>query len=236
MAMKLLSTFANKDKQQEEISRKILRTQEVDELASKANARLARSESDFAEAMAKSKEKWALWVEYQQNESKALESEVKALEERKKQALIPISMYKEEVDKTMQEAQEIVKRAMEKEEQADYLTEKLENKLSEVADRENIVLDSEKRLEVAKQGLQSQQESTKEGVRRLSEEMVLFHMKQQQDEENLALRKKELALAEISFNAKLDKYQRDLEALKVWEIQLKDERGTLERAMKRLEK
>ena len=179
--------------------------------------------------MASSKEKWALWVEEQKQETKALESEVQALEERKKQALIPISMYKEEVDKTILEAQSIVKRAQEKEEQADYLQEKLENKLTEVEDRENILSDGEKRLEVAKQGLQSQVEATQEGVKRLSQAMVDFHVKQQQEEESLALRKKEVALAEISFNAKVEKYQRDIEALKIWEIQLKDERGTLDR-------
>lgn len=227
--MKLLSPTANKDKQQEEISRKLLRIQEVEEMASIANAKLARAEADFAEALAKSKEKWSLWVEEQQKETKALESEVLALEERKKQALIPISMYKEEVDKTMLEAREILEKAKEKEEQADFLTEKLENKLTEVADRENLVLEAEKRIEVAKQGLQSQQEQTKIGVQRLSEEIVAFHMKQEQEEESLERRKKEVSLAEINLNAKIDKYKRDLEALKTWEKQLRDERGILDR-------
>jgi len=232
--MKLLSTFANKDKQQEEITRKLLRSQEIEELASKANAKLARAEADFADALARSKEIWSIHIEKQQKINSELEKETIALENRKKQALIPIQMYREEVDKVMLEAQEIVQRAKEKKENADYLTEILEEKLTEVADRESILLSEEQRIEIAKNGIEIQKEQTKEGIVQLSKKMILFHENQQEYEANINERKKELALAEISLNAKLGKYQRDLEALKIWDIQLKDERGTLDREFNRL--
>lgn len=231
--MKLLSVLGTKDTQQQELTRKILRTQEVEELATKANAHLARAESDFQTALAQSKETWSLHIEEVQKINKELELETLSLENRKQQALIPISMYKEEVDKQMFEAQEIVKRAKEKEEQADYLQEKLEIKLSEVTDRENILLMEEKSLEVAKRGLQSQQETTKIGVDQLSKQLVVLHVQQQKEEESINQRKKEVSMAEINFNAKLEKYKRDFEALKMWEKQLIDERGTLDREYKR---
>lgn len=234
MGMKLLSPFASKDQQQEEISRKLLRSQEVEKLAVQANARLARAESDFALALAKSKETWATHIEEQQKINTQLESETLALERRKEQALIPIQMYKDEADKIVKDAQLLFKKVKEREEQADYLQEKLENKLTELSDRENMLIDGEQRLVVAKQGLQSQLEATKQGTKLLSEQMVTFHMKQQEDEASITERKKEVTLAEISFNAKLEKYKRDLEAMKIWESQLNDQRETLKRAMERI--
>lgn len=232
--MKLFTASTLKDRQQEELSLKVIRIQEINELEKKANARLTRAEADFAEAVAKSKETWALHIEEQQKINNQLEEEVRALERRKEQALIPVSMYKLQVDKLMSEAQGIVKRAKEKEEQADYLTEKLENKLTDVADREYALAEGEKRLQVAKQGLQSQIESTQKGAQLLSEEILKFHIKQEQDEKSIGERKTEVALAEINFNAKLEKYTRDLEALKIWNLQLKDKEETLLRTSQRL--
>ncbi len=232
--MKLLSPFATKEKQQEEITRKILRTQEVNELAQKANARLARAESDFNNVLALNKTKWAFEEEQHENRVKEMTREVEALENRKREALIPISLYKQEADKLLAEAQDIIKQANQKEQQVDYLIEKLENKLTEVADREFTLSNNEKLLEVSKQGIQNQQEATKLGVEALSKEMLLFHEKQQQEEASLLKRKEEVSMAEISFNAKLDKYVRDIEALKVWEAKLADERDTLKRAFDRI--
>lgn len=233
MGMRLLSPFAQKDKQQEEITRKILRTQEVNEMASIADVNLARTQQEFNSALALNRSKWVLEEEEHANRIKDMSKEIEALEERKKQALIPINVYKKEIDILIKEAQEIVKQAKEKEEQADYLLEKLETKLTDVSDRETIVSDEEKRLTIARQGIEIQQETTKQGVEQLSKEMILFHEKQRQEEENLLKRKKEVALAEISFNSKTKKYARDIEALKIWEIQLKDERETLDREYKR---
>lgn len=227
--MKLLSPVARKDKEQEEITRKILRIQEVEELTKKVNAQLSRAQADFSDVLARNKEKWAIEEEEHFNRIKDMTKEVEALENRKKDALIPIEMYKKEVDKVMGEAQEIIKKAKEKEENADFLTEKLEEKLTELGDREQNIIKEEQRIEIAREGIKTQQESTREGIKRLSEEMVKFHEKQQFDEENIADRKKELALAEISINAKLNKYTRDIEALKVWDKQLHDERQTLDR-------
>lgn len=233
MGMKLLSPLRQKDQQQEELTRKILRIQEVEDLTKKTNASLAKAQADFNETLARNRFQWATEEEEHAKRIQEMTKEVTALENRKREALIPIQMYKQEADKIMLEAQDFLKKAKEKDEQADYLTEKLENKLTEVADREYAVSNEEKRLHVARQGLQSQQEATREGVSRLSAEMVAFHEKQVDEETKLDKRKSELALAEINFNAKLEKYARDLEALKIWNKQLKDERAVLDREYKR---
>ena len=231
--MKLLPTFAVKDKQQEELTRKILRTQEINKLAQEADLNLARAQADFSAAMAQNQAKWALEQELHAESVKAITEEVQALEMRKQQALIPIQMYKDEADKLIREAQGIVQSAKDKEEQAEFLQEKLEQKLTEVADREQILQESEKRLANIKQGILAQQEQTKRSAEALVEKMTAFHVKQQQEEASLQKRKEELSMAEISFNAKLVKYERDLKALHSWELELKSERDALYREYER---
>lgn len=236
MTMRLLTTFVQKEKQQEELTRKILRIQETEELETKTNFKLARAQIEFNESMARNQAKWALEEQEHTERIKDMTKEIEALESRKQQALIPLELYKKEADKLLLEAQEIIQKSKEKEEQADYLQEKLENKLSEVSDRENVVLDTEKLLEVAKRGVENQQEFIKKSSEELSKQMIVFHEKQKLEEASLLKRKEEVAMAEISLNAKLEKYARDLEALKIWDIQLKDEWETLEREKTRRSK
>lgn len=231
--MKLLPTFAVKDKQQEELTRKILRTQEINKLAQEADLNLARAQAEFSSTMARNQAKWALEEEEHAERIQSMSQEIQSLEHRKKEALIPIQMYKDEADKILAEAQNIMERAKEKEEQADYLQEKLEEKLTEVADREQFLQDSEKRLDNIKQGITSQQEQTTRSAEALVEKMTQFHMKQQDEESSILKRKEELAMAEISFNAKLLKYERDLKALHSWEQELKSERDALYREYER---
>lgn len=233
MGMKLMSPFQNKDQQQSELTRKILRIQETEKLAEITNAKLARAEADFSSMMARNQAKWAQEEEEHMKLMKDREQEVNTLENRKQQALIPIEVYKKQADVLIEEAQGFVARAKEKEEKADELLENLEEKLTSVSDREFIVARDEEKLKIAKEGIKSQQESTKKGVEQLSKAMIEFHEKQKLDEASLLQRQKEVTMAEISFNAKVEKYKRDLEALRILEAQIKDERATLDREYKR---
>lgn len=229
MPMKLLSRISTKDAQQKEQTLKVLRAQEVEELAKTVNAKLARAEADFNETLARNRSKWAEEELEHQERIKGMTSEVEALERRKEQALIPISMYKKEADKVMEEAQEFLVKAKAVEEHNNYLQDRLEEKLTDVADRENMVLKEEERQKIALLGIEAQQEATKKGVEELSKQMIMFHEKQQADESSILERKKEVSLAEISFSAKTDKLKRDIEAMRIRERELADERATLDR-------
>jgi hypothetical protein len=229
--MKLLSPTVNKDAQQIEIARKLLRS--VEEMAAKANMNLAKAEADFADTMARNQAKW-LVEEVEHNKMMIeREREVEALEKRKIEALIPIEIYKKEADTLMEKAQTIVKRAKQKESENEDLQELLYKKLTDVADREYMLVEGEKRIEIAKLGVIDQQQVTQQGVERLTIEMANFHVKQQEEEKNLEERKREVYLAELSFSAKTKKYTRDLHALQVFEIQLKDREATLDREIQR---
>jgi hypothetical protein len=234
MPMKLLSFSERKDTQQKEQTLKILRTQEVEELASKANAKLARAEADFNATLATNRAKWAVEEQEHADRILSMSKEIEALESRKQQALIPISMYKKEADKIMDEAKEIANKIKEKEEYIDILTEKLEDKLTEVGDREKAVIEQESRITVALAGVKLQQEQVITSIQNLSDDRNAFEAYKQIETDKLAKIKEEIFLAETNFQAKTEKYKRDMEALRVWDIQLKDERNTLERERNRV--
>lgn len=231
--MKLLPTFASKDKQQEEITRKILRTQEVNDMVLKSNAELARAQESFNVTLATNQAKWALEEEEHLQRLQTMIVEIEALEKRKQQALIPIKMYKQEADNMLSEAKILLDKTKEKDEQCEFLQEKLEEKLTEVADREESVAIEENRQKNAQLGIDMQKEQIKISSDKLMQEMTAFHVYRQEEECKLLKRKEEVSLAEINFNARIEKYTRDLEALKIWDIQLKDERATLDREIKR---
>lgn len=234
MSMKLLTFQKTKDALQNEQALKVIRSQEVEELAKKTNAKLARAEADFNTTLATNRSKWAVEEQEHQERIVSMSQEIEALEIRKGQALIPISMYKKEADKLMEDAKEILEKAKLKEEQADFILEKLENNLTEVADREQLVIVEEQKQKIAREGIQLQQLQIKDSISSFNEEKIKFYTAQKVQEDSLLERKKEVSLAEISFQAKVDKYRRDMDAMKAWETQLKDERGTLDRAFKRL--
>lgn len=156
--MKLLPTFAIKEKQEEEQLRKILRAQEINDLARRTDAELARTQADFNTALAQNRAKWALEEEEHAQRVKDMTQEIDALERRKTDALTPLKLYKDEADKLLADAKDIVTRATQKEAQADYLQEKLEEKLSEVEDRENDLRKREQEYEIARSGLELQRQ------------------------------------------------------------------------------
>lgn len=217
--MKLLSPLATKDKGQEELAKKIIRIQEVEDLAVKSNVKLARAEADFNATLARNRTVWAIEEQEHADSLKSMREEVETLEKRKEQALIPIYVYKEEADKLVAEAQNILRKAKEKDEQSEFLQEKLMEKLTEVSDRESIVAMTEKKQQIAQEGIDIQKEQTKLGVKQLSVAMTAFHEKQEREEANLVERKKEVYLIEVSLKAQQDKLASDYQNMRDREIE-----------------
>jgi hypothetical protein len=236
MGMKLMSPFVSRDKQQEEQTRKILRIQEIEDLSKKANAKLANVEADFANSLAKNREKWAIEVEEKQKMMEEMDQEIKKLEDRKIQALIPVELDKKRILKELKDSKVTFERLKKKEITVDKLSDILGQKLTDCEDREHLIEIEEQKQKIARQGIESQQNTTKLGAEKLSKEIIAFNEKQKLEDSLLLERKNKISIIEINFEAKLDKYIRDLDALKIWETQLKDERAILERAFERLKK
>ena len=232
--MSLLKPSVVKDLRQEEITRQLLRAKETDEIVKKNNQRLAQSEADFQSMLARNRLIWADEEKEHSERFEEMKKEIEVLEERKKQALIPIEMYKAQADTIFSEATNVLKRAMEREDNASHTQELLEEKLTDVSEREQDVKKEEARLKRVKEGVNMQAENIKQLATRLSSDIANYKVTREKEETSLLERKKEVALAEINFKAKTDKYARDIEALRVFELQLKDKQATLERSFARL--
>lgn len=232
--MKLLSPSQNKDARQTELTRQLLRAKEVEEIVNSTNLKLAKSEADFNASLARNRTIWAKEEEEHAKRIKEMEEEVAILQAKKDQALIPIEMYKKEADSLMLEAKQVFDHVKNKEIENEQLKEILEEKLSELSDRENSIKEQEQRIITAKEGIKSQQETTALQAEMLSSQIDEFRVKRDSEERELQKRKNELFMAEANFEAKIEKYKRDLDAVRKLEIKLKDERATLDREYARL--
>ena len=131
--MKLFSPQEVRDKKNLETARDILRTKEVEDVLKRTNQQLAQAEADFASALAKNKRIWANEETEHAKRVSEMSEEIKELEQRKAQALIPIQMYKDQADTLLKEAQEALELAKVREYQARETQNALEDKLDELS-------------------------------------------------------------------------------------------------------
>jgi len=232
--MKLLSPIAVKDVRGQELARDVLRIKETKDELQRVSQQLANAQADFNVSLARNRETWANEEQEHSKRLTEMTKEVEFIEERKKQALIPINMYKSEADKIMSDALEYKKSLDAKEEQIENTIELLESKLTDVADREQKVSLVEKKQKVAQEGILKQQEATRNGTQLLSEQIAQFHVKQQEDDKLWNKRKRELDLKEINLEVREEKNIREIGAIRVREAQVQDMRETLEREYVRL--
>lgn len=235
MNFKLLAPQAVKDARTEELTRQVLRTKETEEAANKANIRLAKAEADFASLLASQREKWAKEQETHLQTTSVMEKEVKDLESRKEQALIPLEIYKTRAESTLKEAQEILLKAKGKEETVEDITERLENRLDEVAEREKVVSEAELKLNAHRSSILSQEKDLEAKSKGLLDAMQAFYLKKSEDETRILKENKEIQLWQANLEAREGKVTEKTEALRRYDLQLKDERGALDRAWKELD-
>lgn len=231
--MKLLTQTQIRDERGIELSRDILRAKETDEQVKRINAKMANAEADFAGTLARHRMKWAGEESEHDERMREMDSEIAALENRKKQALIPLEIYKEQADTLLREAQNALQRANEREEDVQSTLVTLEDRLDEVSDREINANALERSLESRKKGNEVQEEQTKMMAAQLSYDMQTFYEKRDAEEARMVERRKEIQMAEITVDAKIAKVKRDIEAMRVYDIRLKDERKTIDRIYQR---
>lgn len=234
--MKLFSQPELKQRKDQELTREILRTEEMQKVAEKARKGMANAEADFKEMLATHKEKWAKEEQEHTVRLRQMASEIDGLEERKKQALIPIQVYKQMADEKMNEAVAAEEVVAKKEEEIEDLREKLEDRLDEVGEREGEVRIREARADYRELGLNSQSDIIDARSKELSKKIAEFTAKKENDEKDIYERKELLFLKERDLVAREATLKRNLEALVAREKQLEDQRQTLEREYERLRK
>ena len=232
--MKLLSPQQAQANKSQELSRDILRTQEVREALRKANQQLAESEAEFNIAKAKRLNAWAEEEKEHAELVKHKEKEIRGLEERKSQALIPISLYKDQAEKLMEEAKHGLKIVQEKEERMEERNELLQDKLDEVNGKEQELNTWEKKLKSQQEGIDLQGKQIKLQNEQLTKEIADFATKKFEEETFIFEKKKELLMENRSIEAKKKILQKTEEAQAKERKRLDDERATLQRAFDRL--
>jgi hypothetical protein len=232
--MKLLSPSVIKQGQSQQTEREILRTQEVQKIADKTRKELANSEADFRQALLGQR---ARWEREEQDHTKRVNEaveEIKVLESRKAQALIPIEVYKKQAETLMQEAQDGLRLVQGRELEAEELLDTLQDKLDAVGQREQDSIIKEKRLFIKEEAIKSQETLTSNKSEELTRAWIDFNKDKELAEFDIRDRKTALFLRDRSQEAREDALNRQEQELKDWSIKLKDERDTLDRAFARI--
>lgn len=232
--MKLLAPVETKDLKQAEVNRELLRTQEMQKVADKTRKELANAEADFKQALVRQREEWIKHEEEHEERVQQMSHEIKVLEKRKEQALIPINIYKDQADLLMSTAQDVKNRAESHEKEVELLQELLEEKLDKVGQKEQDLTRLEKQLLVKQTGLVQQTDLVKEKTELLNQKMLEFAQYQAEQEQIINERKTALVLLDRSQEAREKKLKELDEALNKKAKVLEDQRKTLERAFKRL--
>ena len=234
--MKLLAPNENKDLREKEATLQILRTQELEKAAKEARLKLADSQADFQSTLALNRQKWAEEEDEHRQRVNERKAEIDALEAKRMNAMIPIDILKSSAEEQLKDAEDYAKSVREREEEAESLTELLQDKLDEVGQREQDVSHKEKELEIREVGIENQIQSTVSGVKKLSQDLAEFLAykeltEKQLKESNQALEETQIKLSNREFE--LDKLQKSLNEQA---IRLQDERGVLGRAFKEVQR
>ena len=231
--MKLLTPNQVRDTKNEHLAREVLRAKETSEQILKINKKMAEAEADFASVLARHRITWAEEEREHDERMRQMQKEVSVLEDRKKQALIPLEIYKVQADTLLKEAQEALQRTKEKELKNEEIAELLQDRLDEVGEKESDVQSLESRLLSKQKGIEDQAEQVKAASQQLVYDQQSFYEIRDKQQKEILERRKEIQIAEITANAKIEKIKRDIEAMRIYDIQLKDERATLDRIKQR---
>lgn len=232
--MKLLTPKVTKDLEGQEITRKILRAEEAEDVLRDVHKRLAKAEADFQATLANQQRTWAIEAQNHAGQLKEMEKEVGVLETKKKQALIPVEMYRKEVEEKDKETTLFLNAIKQKKEKLEETQDLLEEKLDELGEREQNVLQSEHIL-LAKQASHTERESKiKEDSEILTQAMQSFLQESEQKVKEIEDKQNELILKERSFASFEENLKAKEERLRIREIQVEDRATTLEREFKRL--
>ena len=234
--MQLLKPQQNKDLKSEQDLRNIIRTQEILKAEQDARLKLANAEADFNNTLAKNREKWALEEEEHYKRAREMDTEIKNLELQKLNMLVPFDILKDGVYSDMKDAENFLISLRNREEYAEDLTEKLQDKLDDVGAREQDLKRKTFEIQIKEEGLKQQATNTIIGTERLNKELSDFAVYKRDTEDLLVQKLKAIDDREFSLAGReldLEKREKDVNDRN---IRLADERGVLDRAWRELDK
>lgn len=231
MSLKLLSPAVAAQQAKTKREADNSRVVEIQELIAKKLRDLADAEASFDDAMQRQRNQWA--AEEQEHHNVILEKtrEAEALEERRKAALVPLTVREDELENVASALALREQKADEREHELDNTSNLLQGRLDEVSEREQRVAQAEQRLSLQSEGIKQQADD----VRRGSELLTVAVTKAQSE---AVSRETDLTRREAALNSReaaLEERERLADVKEAGftarEVKIVDDRATLDRAI-----
>jgi len=172
--------------------------------------------------------------ETQNNEvKKALLDEIKVLEKRREQLLIPIEEEKQKAHNILTSAEEIKQKNLATEVALEQKAELLENKLDDVSEQLEIIVTRTVGLDQRELGIKKQAEMTKNFCDDMTSKIEARVAYCVEKEKEIGLKTKDLQFKEISLKSLEDIIKLEQEFINKEKVRLVDREQTLERNIKR---
>ncbi len=230
MVLKLFTPQESRTQNSAQNTRDALRTREIKKLLEKGHTEIARHEADFAEMMARHKEKWAKEEEAHAIRLSEMDREIRSLEERRKTALIPIEIEMRRADTMIADAEKRLGEVEKREQESESLKDVLIERIEQVSERESIVKDDEEKIIILTREAELEKETAKANTKNLSDGIEKFNVYVASETLILDGKRTEITLKELSIEARSEILDRKEKSLLVREAQVKDKQETLARA------
>lgn len=232
--LKLFTVPEIQKNKQAQITRDILRNQEVQKVTHETQYRLSKMEADFADSLAKMKERQASEEEKHSIRLSEMDKEVKELQNKKEQALIPIEIEKKKADTILEQVEKRLIHVQEKELENENLKEVLLKRLDDVLDREVAVFDEEERIKSLRESIKLEKEQTEKNTKNLSESILKFNIYVESEKNRLSEKEKVQFLESRTIEAGKGILAQKEKELQEWSVRLKDMENMFKREFEKI--
>lgn len=205
--MKLLKAEEVKTANQQQITKDTLRTLASKKALKEVSSELDEANAKFELALANQHVRWAKEEEEALLTIQKLENEVKKLEVKKAQALIPIDIIKQNAYDLLKGAEKVMVEARSKDNEAELRLESLTDRLDEVGERETKVESLEQYIYIRQKNLILQEEGQKKLRETLQEKWSEYFAEVEKKSNEYSAKKKELELKEINLQSREESLQ-----------------------------
>jgi hypothetical protein len=234
--MKLLSPKELNAAKESNKVKEILRVKELEEESDKVRKELANAEADFNSSLARNRNKWANEEQEHTKRVNEREQELKILEEKRLELLVPVDIITKGAKNRLEEANKFLETLREREAKAEELSEILQDKLDEVGEREQDVIKTSQELLIRSQSVDLQSRQVKNSVEDLNASRAEFAQIRKDAETDIQKRKVALFLAEQSVVDREIVIAEKYKDLEIRELQLADRQKTLAIAYREMER
>lgn len=232
--MKLLTVEQSKYQANELLARDIMRANEIKDVLKRYEDRLVKSEKDFEEKLRLQREIWKTDLSAFLVEKDSLSKQVEFLQEKQKQALIPLTMREKNVEsmekELSQQIQVVKKGRQDNEEMKDLLAEKL----NRVGEQETDMAQREVTLQIREKGCEDQRKSIALQAKELTLTMTKFQEEYEKKTHELSARETIVNQKNLAVEEREKSIINTEKDLKKKESSLKERYAQLEQSKKQI--